>query len=148
MSLKTNYKNYVPSESMSGKKQYRRIENANGTVSFEDVTEYSILGDKFGADDINRITRAINYNIVTTNLVSSEWKGTEPALYDLSVAGVTSTNINEILPGVSITAAQMEAFQSANITDNGQTAGVIKLKALGEKPKINIPIRVIVRGDI
>jgi hypothetical protein len=67
--------------------------------------------------------------------------------YTLAVNGVTTTSNQEILPGLSITAEQLEALQAANIQDAGQTAGQITLKAFGKVPAINIPIRVIVRGD-
>jgi len=56
MELKTDYKDSV----YIGKKKYRIITNSDGTISFEDVTEYSEIGDDFGATDVNGITTAIN----------------------------------------------------------------------------------------
>ncbi len=148
MSLKTDYKNYAPSESMGGLRRYTMINNSDGTVSFQDSTVYEVEGDKFGADDINSITSAVNYKIFDTSLLSTQWGSEKPYTYELSVDGVTETNVNEILPAIQITQEQTEALQEANIFDNGQETGKIKLKAMGEKPNIDIPIRVIVRGDI
>ena len=41
MALPTNYKDDVLGDSMDGKRRYRVIENSDGTISLEDVTEYS-----------------------------------------------------------------------------------------------------------
>ena len=60
MSLKTDYKNYVPSEDMGGKRRYRQVDNPDGTVSFDDATTYEVEGNKFGADDINQTNSVVN----------------------------------------------------------------------------------------
>ena len=73
MALKTNYKDDV----FSGRRKYRMINNADGTVSFEDVTEYSQVGYTFGAADIN----ATNLNIENTML---EHSGTASSTSDRS----------------------------------------------------------------
>lgn len=56
MSLKTNYKEDV----FSGNRKYTITNNGDGTVSLTDVTEYSQVGDVFGADDINETNTAVN----------------------------------------------------------------------------------------
>lgn len=148
MSLKTDYKNYVPSEDMGGRRRYRKIDNPDGTISLEDVTTYEIEGSKFGADDMNATNKAVNYSIVETTLEQLKWGTDNPPQYTLEVEGVTETNINEILPAIDITESQAEALQQANLFDAGQEVGKIILKALGERPNQDIPVRVIVRGDI
>lgn len=81
-------------------------------------------------------------------LSSASWTGSSaPFSYALSISGVTSTSYQEIIPGLNITQAQLEALQGANIVDGGQSSGVITLKAWGTKPSIDIPIRVVKRGD-
>lgn len=82
--------------------------------------------------------------LITATLLASGWSD---VLYTLAVDGVTTTSNQEILPAVDITAEQLEALQAANIQDGGQTAGNITLKAYGDVPTIDIPIRVIKRGD-
>ncbi len=57
MALKEDYKDYI---SKTEDKKYDIRENDDGTHSLIDVTEYTQLGDKFGADDINKINRAVN----------------------------------------------------------------------------------------
>ena len=39
--LPTNFKDDVLASAMGGKRRYNMIHNGDGTVSFEDVTEYS-----------------------------------------------------------------------------------------------------------
>lgn len=85
---------------------------------------------------------------VSTTLLAASWTGEEaPYLYTLAVSGVTLTSNQEILPPVDVTQEQLDAMQMANIQDGGQQAGKIVLKAWGVKPTVDLPIRVIVRGD-
>lgn len=60
MALKENYVDDILNTSKNTKRKYNIITNADGTVSFEDVTEYSQMGDNFGAADLNVITKTIN----------------------------------------------------------------------------------------
>ena len=78
-------------------------------------------------------------------LLASGWSD---GVYELEVNGVTTTTNQEILPALNITAEQLEALQNANLQDGGQAAGSVTLKAYGDTPTIDIPIRVIVRGDM
>jgi hypothetical protein len=57
LSLKTDYKDDIP---RTPQRKYELINNDDGTVSLQDVTEYTQVGDTFGAGDINTITSAIN----------------------------------------------------------------------------------------
>ena len=85
----------------------------------------------------------------TATLYASAWTGTEaPYTYALAVAGVTATDAVEVLPGLNITAVKLQIMQEANLQDGGQAAGSITLKAYGEKPVQDLPVRVIVRGDL
>lgn len=93
----------------------------------------------------NKANRSVT---TTTTLYAENWVGSEtPYVYSLGVFEVTEMSNQEILPSITITASELEALQGANITDGGQSANTIVLKAYGDKPTINIPIRVIVRGD-
>lgn len=57
--LKTDYKDDILSES-SAKRKYNLETNSDGTVSFNDVTEYQQTGDTFGATDINKTNEMVN----------------------------------------------------------------------------------------
>ena len=81
-------------------------------------------------------------------LLASGWTGdSAPYTYTLSVTGVTADSHQEFLPALDITAEQLTALQAANIQDGGQAEGTVTLKAFGTKPTIDLPIRIILRGD-
>lgn len=85
---------------------------------------------------------------VELTLSASSWTGdSAPYTYTLSVTDVTKNSNQELLPALNITSEQLTALQAANIQDGGQSADTIVLKAFGDKPTIDIPIRVIMRGD-
>nr|DAI00137.1 MAG TPA: hypothetical protein [Caudoviricetes sp.] len=85
---------------------------------------------------------------ITATLLASGWMGENaPYIYNLSVTGVTGTSNQEYLPALGITTEQLEALQGANIQDDGQAEGTVTLKAFGTKPSIDLPIRIILRGD-
>ena len=87
-------------------------------------------------------------NIKTATLFASNWTGSSaPYTYTLAVNGVTANSNQELLPALTITSEQLTALQAANIQDDGQAANSITLTAFGDKPTIDLPIRVIVRGD-
>lgn len=69
------------------------------------------------------------------------------AYYRVVQSGVTITSNQEIIPDAPITKEQLAALQAANIQDGGQEEGAFTLAAYGDIPKINLPIRIILRGD-
>lgn len=70
-----------------------------------------------------------------------------PYTYTLTVEGVTATSNQEIMPAVDITWEQLIGLQGTNMVDGGQSTDTIILKATKNKPTVDIPIRVILRGD-
>ena len=72
---------------------------------------------------------------------------TAPYTYTLTVEGVTATSNQEIMPAVDITWEQLIGLQGTNMVDGGQSTDTIILKATKNKPTVDIPIRVILRGD-
>lgn len=115
------------------------------------VTASGLLkGD--GAGGVTAAAAGTDYSgpkaTVTATLLASGWTGSEaPFVYTLAIAGVTATSYQELVPAVNITAEQLKALQAANITDAGQAAGTMTLKAYGKKPPVDIPIRVIKEGE-
>lgn len=92
-----------------------------------------------------------NYDshLVSTSFLYTEWTGTTaPYTYTLTISGITNTSNQEVLPSLSITQTELSALQSANIQDGGQSTDTMIILAWGSKPTIDIPIRVILRGDI
>lgn len=74
--LKTTYKDDVLNTSANEKRKYNMITNEDGTVSLEDVTDYSQVGDSFGAADINATNEKVNeLNTNLSNIKSDlQWK--------------------------------------------------------------------------
>ena len=123
------------------------IQNQDGTVSLTDVTEYSVSGDSFGAADINATNAAVNaLDSVTIDytLTASGWVNGQ---YTVSDTRITATSNQEFLPGLGWTQAQRTAWMEALIFDGGQIAGAAYLVATGTVPTINLPIRIIFRGN-
>lgn len=117
----------------------------------EKITASGLLkGD--GAGGVSAATKGTDYagasETVTATLLAASWTGdAAPYSCALTVSGVTATSNQEVLPALNITAEQLEALQGANIQDGGQAANTMTLKAYGDKPTIDLPIRVIKRGD-
>ncbi len=61
--LPANFKDDVMSSSMGGKRRYNLIHNSDGTVSLEDVTSYTQVGNSFGAAQVNAINTAVNASV-------------------------------------------------------------------------------------
>lgn len=105
-----------------------------------------------GAGGVTTATKGTDYagtsETVTATLLAASWIGSSaPYAYTLAVNGVTANSNQELLPALTITEEQLTALQAANIQDGGQAANSVTLTAFGDKPTIDLPIRVIVRGD-
>ena len=111
----------------------------------------------------NAITTALNGKAATSHthsnysgksskqsvtLGAANWTGSGPFTITVNVTGATTTNNIEVLIPGTATDTQVEAWMNACIVNGTQASGSITLKAYGEKPEIDIPIEVIVRGDI
>lgn len=91
--LKEDYKDDILDYTINQNRRYRMVNHSDGTVSFEDVTQYTQMGDEFGAQEINQITGAVNTlnsNLAQNNklLWSGEWSSgtiTIPELRDYTV---------------------------------------------------------------
>lgn len=105
-----------------------------------------------GAGGVSAAVKGTDYagtsETVTATLLAASWTGTSaPYTYTLAVTGVTANSNQELLPALTITSEQLTALQAANIQDGGQAENSVTLTAFGDKPTIDLPIRVIVRGD-
>lgn len=58
--LPVNFKDDILSSGMGGKRRYNLIQNDDGTVSLEDVTDYTQIGSDFGAAQVNQTNEAVN----------------------------------------------------------------------------------------
>jgi hypothetical protein len=69
--LRTDFKDDVLNITTNEKRKYRMINNADGTVSFEDVTDYVVQGDTFGATEVNQITEKVNSCLTRADVVDN-----------------------------------------------------------------------------
>lgn len=90
------------------------------------------------------IINSIPSTTVNMTLYAETWND---GSYTITNDLITSTSNQEIIPTVGITADQYKAMGAAMIVDGGQSAGSLTLKALGTAPTIDIPIRIIFRGE-
>lgn len=92
----------------------------------------------------NYIDDKTSSTVVEMTIAAAAWGDT----VTISHASITATNNVVMIPGKTITAAQLEALQKANCQDNGtQSAGSITFKVFGTKPTIDIPVRFIIGGN-
>lgn len=69
--LPTNYKDDIMASSMAGKRRYNLIQNSDGTVSLEDVTDYTQVGSNFGAAQMNQTNTAVNNSADKSKIIDS-----------------------------------------------------------------------------
>jgi hypothetical protein len=120
--LKTNYKDDV----FAGNRKYRIVDNGDGTVSFEDQTEYTQTGDSFGATDVNGITTQVNAN---TSAVAQ--KANQSALNSLAATVNTKasqSDLNNLASTVSGKANQSDLNALSN-TVSGHTTQISTLSS-------------------
>lgn len=119
---------------------------AEGKIA--DARALKTLSDKI-TTNTNNIAK-LNSKIQNVTLSSSSWSGSEPPYtYTVSNSNVTSTSkVVEIMPANGASNTQLEAYLYAGLCGGATGTGTITIKAFGEKPDINIPITIVVRGEI
>lgn len=89
--------------------------------------------------------KADKSTLVSMTILASTWGET----VTITDENIKATSNVVMIPGSDITSAQLDALQRANCQDCGtQTAGSITFKVFGDVPSIDIPIRLIVGGDM
>ena len=84
--------------------------------------------------------------VVQATITAAGWTG-EDVPYEniLTVEGVTAGSIVEVTLQACPTEEQVTACAGAMLVDGGQADGSITLRAMGDKPEVDIPITVIIR---
>lgn len=124
--------------------------DGTGTVTAAEETEVELVeltADSIGAASKEYVDSVATGTTLSVTLAFASWTGTAaPYTYTISNSAITATSTQELSPATNITADQLTALQAANIIDGGQAAGSMTLKAFGEKPSVDIPVRIIVKG--
>ena len=119
---------------------------AEGKIA--DARALKTLSDKI-TTNTNNIAK-LNSKLVDVTLNTSGWSGSEPPYtYTISNSSITDTNeAVEIAPNNNATNEQLVAYMACGLCGGTISSGKIVLKAFGSKPEINIPIVMIIRGEI
>lgn len=97
----------------------------------------------------NNIYKAGISTLHHVNLLASGWQGsTPPFSYNINLVGITSTSLQQILPETNMTDEQENTLIDLDLREGVQSNNVFSILTYREKPAIDIPIRVIIRGDL
>lgn len=141
MVIKTNFGTKQASESNLGLVKLANIDEVLAGVSTN--TAVHPKGVHAAIDSIDGVI----YSVV---LFANQWQGnTTPYTYVInSITNIKSTSNLHTIPDKDMTIDQIVAYQNATIVDGGLGIDTITFKALGIKPTIDIPIRIIVSKSL
>lgn len=128
--LSTDFKDDVLASTMSEKRRYREIQNIDGTVSFEDVTDYTQIGSTFGAGQINAMNEAANNSFDASKIIDD---------YDTLLANTQSgyaagaLAVKELNSNLDNSNIEYISSISANTTKNITLSSSFKFVVLGCK---------------
>lgn len=119
MTLRTDFKDEILAESMNGRRRYRMIQNDDGTVSFEDVSELSVAGDSYGQKEINQLNAEVNQSVKKDQLIKSLAITEEGNVMDgkTCAEGINAAR-GTVLTGTLAAGATTLTFTDASITDD------------------------------
>lgn len=119
MTLRTDFKDEILAESMNGRRRYRMIQNDDGTVSFEDVSELSVTGDSYGQKEINQLNAEVNQSIKKDELIKSLAINVPGKVMDgKTCAEGINKAIGTVLTGTVAAGATTLTFTDVAITDD------------------------------
>jgi len=121
--LPTNYKDAV----WNGNRKYRQINNADGTVSFEDVTEYTQKENSFfGAAEANQMNAAMNElaeNIDSVEENAKNAKASATTAGEKATAAANSASAAASSKSAAATSATNAANSATTATQKATAAG-------------------------
>ena len=158
--LPTNFTDDILASSMGSKRRYNVINNSDGTISLEDVTDYTQVGSTFGAAQINATNAAANaaadaskiiddYDTLMANTQAGYMAGALAVkelnnslfkhydyteLIDGSIHW-SSGHVNIIKQGKVVIASVMIYFKTEHTTTEYQLLSMPMLKAINCEPK-------------
>lgn len=123
---------------------------ANHTHTANTITEDS--DNKFVSDEQitswdSKSNKSSNHKVT---LLANGWTGSEaPFNYAINIPGMDNIKNWEVTNQTDplMTDEQLTSFGEAKVIAGSQSTDTVNLIAYGTKPKINIPILIIVRGD-
>lgn len=99
--LPTNYVDDVLNGAMDGKRRYREIPNADGTISLEDATTYDQIGNNFGASQLNLMNDNINQSFDANKMLKTMDEVNAVTQEGYGVDALVVKQLNSSLGGVA-----------------------------------------------
>lgn len=92
--------------------------------------------------------KANRASVIQMSIQASQWSGDAiPYEVSLQAEGVTNASVIDIGLAPIASIEQAKAWMAGQFADGGQADGIIKIRAFGRKPEMDIPITVVIRGD-
>lgn len=123
-------------------------EGTNDTIGVATASKVGLVKPDGKTIDIDQdgIIKVKGFS-VTKSLKSADWSGdTSPFSQTISVDSVNADSYVELTVPSNIALGEVESYQSACIISGTVNNGSITVNAYGEKPSINLPLLIIVRG--
>lgn len=112
------------------------VTDAEGVVEDAQNAAEEVIGEKADKSKTYQMTMS-----------AASWTGdAAPYSIELSVTGVTDTSNVDIIPQAS-TEEQIDAWLGLSYMLGSQAEEKVTIQSWGDKPTVDIPITVIVRGD-
>lgn len=129
--LKTSYTEDQLDISQNTKRKYNVTKNPDGTESFDDVTEYTVKGDKFGAGDINATNAAVN-----------DINDRMEIIRETLTAGATSVTIEDDRITTDSALSFFSSIYNVNPTDVSVANGSVTLTFKAQTADMEVGVRV------
>lgn len=121
---------------------------ADAKKAAEDAVKDAVGDAETAAQDILK-SKANKYKKVSAKIAAANWTGTAaPYQNILSIPGITATNDIQVIPQFSWTMEQCMAWMDAAIISGSQADNQLILKAIGDKPTVDIPIDVLIGDEV
>ena len=84
---------------------------------------------------------------ITATLATASWTGSSaPYSYKISNSKILANSNVDISPASSVTDAQALAYVASAFVPGAVAAGSVTIKAYGKKPKVDLPVVLLIHG--
>jgi len=139
MSLKTDYKDYVPSTPL---KKYNLVNNPDGTVSFQDATDYTQVGDKGQASVFNAIGTEVNAHEANENVHITQLSCTKSTTVYALTGTLATSGLMPCMFASPAAYVAGDTFTVNGVAYTVQTSNGVALGAFASGATINVTLDV------
>lgn len=123
--LPVDFQDDILTEDMDGRRRYKMITNADGTVSFVDATEYTQVGNNFGQAQINATNEAVNESADKNKIIDTKadlMANTQAGM--IAGASAVKAAVSELTEKRTITPTPIKELALANFKCSVKTGNV------------------------